>query len=353
MWQAIFFVGLIFVIIMAFRDPIWLVCAGAYVYFAIPFREFGVPSFPFQALFFASAVGTSFFYYWLFQKWGSEEIHEEGERAARAALEVAKPDMSEALVLAVLQDKLPGEIRQAAITQGEAKALEHLDQEVPGPISIPVRRALRTAIARAAEQGEKEIIKIQSLGARLTKGNMRVAVEERAVPIMHEVLENTIGPEIERNIDELIREDAKSTNASTQRGPLGIPMPTGPIGGVLTNVGFWLHIVFIVLTYRGAKYAVYSYARAAPRVQVAVLLLIPILAILMSVRTAKQFRMFVYAWMFGTWHICMNGVTYWLQYGGRADNAGGQGGEANFLGAIIVAVAPIAFALAIDRRNKA
>lgn len=352
MWQAIFFIGLVVVIVMAFKDPVWLACAGVYVYFAIPFREFRVPSAPYQAAFFGLAALASFFYYALFQKWGAREIHEQAREVGREAIEAVKEKMKEALALAVVQDKLPGEIRQATVAAAEADALEVVAKRSPAAINVPVRRAVQTTLSAAADQAEKEVVKILSRAKGMTKGNLRASVEERCTPILFEALDTTLVGELERTVDERLAEDAKaSSQEAASRGPLGLPMPQGPIGGYLTNPALWLHLVFVVLTWYGAKNAVYSYERAAPRVMVSVLLLIPLSSILLSVRTAKQYRLFVYAWMLGTWHICMNGVTYWLQYGGRADNAGGQGGEANFLGAIIVTVAPIAFGLAINSRK--
>lgn len=352
MWQAIFFVGLAAVAIMAFRDPVWLVCAGAYVYFAIPHVEFKVPGAPYQAAFFGLAVLSSFFYYALFHKWGNKELHEQALKAGKAAIDASRDAMKEALGLAVVQDKLPGEIRQAAVTAAEALALDVVAKQCPAALYIPVHRAVQTTIATAADQAEQEILKILNLAWGATKGNLRVAVQERAMPLLDEALDRILPDIINKNVDDAMKADAATAaQSAASRGPLGLPLPQGPIGGVLTNPGFWLHVVFVVLTYIGAKNAVYSYDNAAPRVMVAVLLLIPLSAILLSVRTAQQFRLFVYAWMFGTWHICMNGVTYWLQYGGRADNAGGQGGEANFLGAIIVTVAPVAFGLAINSKR--
>jgi hypothetical protein len=351
-WQAIFFVGLVAVLVMAFKDPVWLVCAGAYVYFAIPHVEFKVPAAPYQAGFFGLAFLSSFFYYALFHKWGAQEIHQQALKAGQAAIDAAREAMKEALSLAVVQDKLPGEIRQAAVTAGEAIALDVVSKVTPSALYIPVRRAVQTTMATAADQAEQEILKIMNLAWGSTKGNLRVAVQERAMPILDESLNKTLPAVINKNVDDAIKADqAFAATQSASRGPLGIPMPQGPIGGLLTNPGLWLHVIFVILTYFGARNAVYSYENAAPRVMVAVLLLIPLSAILLSVRTAHHFRIFVYAWMFGTWHICMNGVSYWLQYGGRADNAGGQGGEANFLGAIIVTVTPIAFGLAINAKH--
>ena len=140
----------------------------------------------------------------------------------------------------------------------------------------------------------------------------------------------------------------KDPRADGAKGPLGIPIPNGPLGGLGKNPGFWLHVVFIFLTWYGAENALRDPVVSEARVWVAVLLLIPLIALCFAVRNARHFQLFTLAWMFGTWHLAMNGITFGLQYGGRADSAGGQGGEANFLGAVIVAVAPIAFGMAIN-----
>jgi O-antigen ligase len=131
-----------------------------------------------------------------------------------------------------------------------------------------------------------------------------------------------------------------------------MPLPKGMVGGILGNIGVWAHVAFTFITWSFAHSAVYDTQVALGRVPVCLLLFIPLLGIVAAVRTERHFWMATLAWMFGTFHICWNGVTYWIQNGGRADNAGGQGGESNFLGGIICMIGPVAFSLALNAKMK-
>lgn len=353
-WQAIFFIGLVFVIIKAFKDPAWLLCGGVYVYFGIPPLEFRVPGAPYAAALFGAAMATSLFYYTLFHKWGIGEIQSQAARSGKLAIDGIKEKMGEALLAAVGQDKLPGEIREAALIAAETPAIDIAVKEAPAAISSAVSRSVTNAITQSLDQAIRELTIVieRAAGQGRTKGNVRMVAQDRVLPVLNEALDKNLEVELKRNIDALLDEDRKeSSSKSAARGPLGIPMPQGPIGGLLTNVAWWLHVAFVVLTWYGAEHALYSYEAALPYVGRSVLLLIPISAILLSVRTPEHFKMMAFAWLLGVWHICMNGVNYWLRYGGRADSAGGQGGEANFLGAICVSVVAVAFGLAINAKQ--
>jgi O-antigen ligase len=80
-------------------------------------------------------------------------------------------------------------------------------------------------------------------------------------------------------------------------------------------------------------------------------LFIPLLGIISQVRDARRLRMFLWAWMAGVGHIAYNGVTMWLSKGGRADDVGGQAGDANWLAMICVCVAPLALAMFIVEKK--
>lgn len=350
MWPVIFFIGFPIFLYRAIKDPIYAVAAASYVYFAIPTVEFGVPGMPYQAMFFALGFLGAFRYYLMFHGWGAEEILALGKRVAKSAMEAVKAEVKEAIAVATLQDRLKGEIRRAGIEAGETKALEVVRADAPAVIHVPVRRAVQTVLTQAADQAEQEALKVAGLPALKTKGAVRGALEERALKLVDQTIDERLDKEVEQNINEAIKSDEK-TDRGNDKGPLGIPLPNGPLRGLMLNTGFWLHVIFIGLTYYGAQNAIYDKNAAASKVMTTLLLMIPILSIILAVRTPRHFFIFVFAWMFGTWHICMNGVHYWLQYGGRADNAGGQGGESNFLAAIIVTVAPVAFGLAVNLKN--
>jgi O-antigen ligase len=82
------------------------------------------------------------------------------------------------------------------------------------------------------------------------------------------------------------------------------------------------------------------------------LLLIPMIAIICCVRDFRHMRLFILAWMLGATHLSMNAVTYWIHNGGRADDVGGQGGESNFLGAVIATVAPVALGMILNEKKR-
>lgn len=350
MWPVIFFIGFPIFLYKAIKDPIYAVAAASYVYFAIPTIEFGVPGMPYQAMFFALGFLGAFRYYLLFGGWGAEEILAMGKNVARKALDAVRAEVKEAIAVATLQDRLKGEIRRAGIEAGEQKATDVVQVEAPAVIHTPVRRAVHSVLTQAADLAEQEALKVAALPNLKNKGAVRGALEERALKLVDQTIEERTDKEVEANIQEAIKADEK-TDRGQDRGPLGIPLPNGPLRGLMLNTGLWLHITFIGLTYYGAQNAIYDKNAAAGKVMTTILLLIPLLSIILAVRTPRHLFIFIFAWMFGTWHICMNGVHYWLQYGGRADSAGGQGGESNFLAAIIVTVAPIAFGLAVNLKN--
>ena len=349
-WKIVFFLGIPYAFYRAIREPAWSCAVGMYFYFAIPWMEFGVPG-KWALIFNAMAVLGSLRYYKLFAAWGKDEIKDLGLAVAREAIADVRDDIVQAISDISVKNPLPGEIRQAGMSVGESKALELVNERAPASINVSVRRAVQDALTQACDAGEREALKvIESVQGR-PRGQLHAMAKERITPVINEALEKNLEENIRGNVDdeiEAFERDPENVRRNEGRGPLGIPNPKGPIGGLLSNVGLWLHLLFTVLTYMGAKMALKNPENAMGRVSVCILLLIPLCTIIASIRNAKHFKYASYAWMLGVFHICMNGVSYWLQYGGRADNAGGQGGEANFLGAITAAVTPIAFGLALN-----
>jgi O-antigen ligase len=353
-WLVIFAIGFPFVLYKALRDPAWSTMAAVYVYFAIPPAEFGAPGFPYQPAFFGLAILGAFRYYRLFNSWGQDEITDAGIVVAKEAIALVQGKMIEALVHAGVHGKIRGEIRRAAIEASEQEAIDLVERRAPSSISVAVRRAVQTVLNAAADAGEKEALAALEGQVGKPKGQIHAALSARVPQAMQEAMEKALAPTVRENVQrtvESFEKDSEKMEKNAGRGPLGIPVPKGPIGGVLTNPGIWAHLGFATLTYVGAKNALYDTGVGMERFTVCLLLIPNILAIVASIRNARHFFMFVLAWLFGTWHICMNGVMYWLSYGGRADNAGGQGGESNFLGAIICAVCPVAFGLALNLKD--
>ncbi len=353
-WKIIFFLGIPYAFYRAIRDPAWSCAVGMYFYFAIPWLEFGVPG-KWALIFNCMAVLGSLRYYKLFSAWGKDEIKELGLSVARESLAEVRDEVIQALSDITVQNPLPGEIRQAGMNAGEAKALETVNDRAPAAINISVRRAVQDALTQACDAGEREALKvIESVQGR-PKGQMHAMAKERIALVVDEALDKNLAENINGNVDDEIRVfelDMENVRRNEGRGPLGIPNPKGPIGGLLSNSGLWLHLLFAVLTYIGAKTALKNPANAMNQVNVCILLMIPLVTIITAIRNDRHFKLASFAWMLGVFHICMNGVTYWLQFGGRADSAGGQGGEANFLGAITAAVTPIAFGLALNMKKN-
>jgi O-antigen ligase len=353
-WLVIFAIGLPLVLYKALRDPAWATMAAVYVYFAIPPAEFGAPGFPYQPAFFGLAVLGAFRYYRLFNSWGQEDIVQAGEVVAKEAIDLVRGKLTEAIVHAGVHGKMRGEIRRLGIEAAEQEAMEQVERRAPSSISVAVRRAVQTAIMAAADAGEREALAAMEGQAGKPKGQLHAALSARVPQLIEETITKSLAQHVRENVlrtIEVFEKDSEKVEKNAGRGPLGIPIPKGPIAGVLGNPGIWLHLAFAGLTYVGAKNALYDTEAGLGRFTTCLLLIPNILAIVASIRNARHFFMLVVAWMFGTWHICMNGVMYWLSYGGRADSAGGQGGESNFLGAIICAVCPIAFGLALNLKD--
>jgi O-antigen ligase len=348
MWFVIFIVGLVVVVYKMVREPIWAAMAAGYIYFAIPHLEFSAPAAPYQAAFWAIAAVSSFRYYKEYARWGERELEARGLEAALGAVAEVRGPMKEALVQAAVPGAMPGDLRRAMLEAGEEQAIEHVDRHAPKAIALSTRRAVINGLQRASEAGEQEALRVIDQGRHLNRGNLQVAVASRALPLFDQ--------ELDAGLEGFVRENARAEVKlwwqekirRADEGPLGMPLPNGPLAGLVKNPGFWLHLAFIALTWYGVEVALYDKIAPASRAEVAQLLLIPLVAIIFSVRNEQHFKLFTYAWMLGVFHLAMNGVTYWLQYGGRADNAGGQGGEANFLGGVIVTVAPLAFSMAIN-----
>lgn len=358
MWFAIFGVGFVIAIYKALREPVFSAMAACYAYFAIPMREFYWPDLRYQLVFNTLAVATAFRYAGMHKGWAREELHAAGQTVGDAALSEVRDDLEEALIGAAVRGDQPGDVRWHGLNTAEDRALETVMKTAPSMIAVAVRRAVQTALESACEAGEREAFRVvEAAGPDAPIGSLRGAMKTRVSPVIDETLDETLARVMARNIDNAL--DTAATGKQAPGAPWrrldDEPMPRarGPLAGLLSNAGLWLHILFVLLTFIGATLTELNPYSAWGKFDTSWKLLIPLVAIICSVRTDRHFRLFTYAWMFGVWHLCMNAVRFWVSYGGRADDIGGQGGEANFLGAITVTVAPIAFGLFLAETSRA
>ncbi len=357
MWFAIFGVGLVIAIYKALREPIFAAMAACYVYFAIPMQEFYWPDLRLQLLFNVFATATAFRYASMHKGWAREELQGAGRTIGEQALDKIRVDLKEALIGAAVRGEPASEVRWHGLNISEDRALEYVMQTAPSMIAVAVRRAVQTAIESGCEAGEREAFRvIEAAGPDAPLGTLRGAMNTRVGPIIDETLDETLDRVIGRNIDNAFDADNRNKQSPTAflRAAHDEEMPKyrGPFAGLVSNGGLWLHVMFILLTYLGAVMTDLNPSSAWGKFDNSWKLLIPLVAMICAVRTDRHFRLFTYAWMFGVWHLCMNAIRFWVTYGGRADVIGGQGGEANFLGAITVTVAPIAFGLFLTEPGR-
>lgn len=348
MWSVVFLIGLVLWAWQLRRDPVWLVLGGVYVYFAIPTREFHVPGAPYQAACFAGALLASLTYYLRFDTWTRDYLLRRAREATQAALEATKAQAEAALLEYAPRASGPGDLASAVSAAVAAPLNTQLRAHAPARLGPAVAEATTQSVELAALEAANRAFEVRE---RLSGGEaeLRRALQARALPVYGEAL-SRLGPERAEAAMELSL--AGEQKLGRGGGPMGMPGYFGPIEGVLTNWGLWMHLLFVLITWWGVNNAVYSRYIGAGRISNAWLLFLPLLGIVAGVRTVHHFIRFAYGWMFGTWHLAMNGVSLWLRFGGRADDIGGQGGEANFLGGVVVATAPIAFGLTLAYKNK-
>lgn len=355
-WLALFFAGLPIAVYKGLREPIWAAMIAAYLYFAIPPIEFTAPEMPFQAAFWAIAAVTSIRYVWLFQSDARKDLDLRAIEAARAAVSSVRASLGDALVAAAMKlGPHTGDIRGAALGPAEEVALDLIDRSAPRELSIGVRRAVSRTLTSAADEGANEAVRIIENMGQTTRGNLKTALETRVPPLAAQILDSKIDivtdEEVVRTI--AVAELDRTRVPLASSGPLGVPIPRGPLTGILSNLGLWVHVLFTIVTYIGAQHALYDVYKAMTRFDACELLFIPMIAIICAVRNERHVKMFVIAWAFGTLHLSMNAITWWIHNGGRADNPGGQGGESNYLGAIIVTICPIAYGLILNAKKWA
>lgn len=350
---VLFLILLPFALYKAVKSPVWAVMASAYFYFAIPMREFFAPSLPYQAGFFGLAIVTSWRSRLLSDRDAREQIDLAAIKAAQETLERIREPLRNELISAATERATRGEMVRRALQAVEEQVGATIHELTPGPVIEAVKRAVKTILNASADAGAMEAERVLELSTGDRVGNLRLALANRVGPAMDAALE-PLESTVRSQVAELVTQESRLLNKKNTagRGPLGIPLGRGAFAGVFTNPAIWLHLTFILLTYFGAQNAKHDKLMAMDRVSTTYLMLIPLFAITSAIRDVKQWRMFMWAWMVGVLHLCGNAINIWLRYGGRADQIGGQGNDANFLGAITVCVAPIAFSMILVEKKK-
>jgi O-antigen ligase len=351
MKPAIFFMALAFVMRQIIKEPIWATMAAVYVYFCIPMREYHAPAAPYLAGFFALAVILLPRNRTRIAERAQEEIEEKAVAAAdQAAHEVAEKTY-ELVADEVVSRRSPEEIKRRVVEQITPLAHEVILKNAPGRVTGAVKAGFDPVLAEAVEAsmniGLDVLENFDRSGAPASGGNLRNAVIARVPGPYGTVMDARLGDEVEAMVRRLIDQynQEHRTQAYGDTGVLGVPLPRTALTGMLTNYAVWFHLIFVIMNYVCAQNALHSVAMAMKQFEVSYLLFIPVIALSTSIRALYQMKWVIWAWMAGIQVIANNGIQLWLKYGGRADDNGGQGGDANFLCALCVSMAPIALSM--------
>ncbi len=340
---------------LASRETIWALAAAIYVYYAAPTREFQAPGLPYQPFFFGLTILLSVRYSRDHRKRARETLEALGKSVGRAALEKVREPMMHGYVNAIVRGASMGEARHVALLEVEKQALDEVEETSPRALTASVQKAVRSALAAALETMGQETQRALETARGVAAGALRASLIARVVPLATESLHKELDSRVDSSLDRLIREDAeqrKVQSKDNQTGPLGMPLPRGVFAAVLSSSGLWLFSIFAILTIVGWNYAKHDQFMAWAAVNRVILLYIPLIAIIAGTRTERHFRIFSWAWMFGCWHIAMNGVKYWASFGGRADDVGGPGGDANALGAVCASMIPMGLSIFLSEKDK-
>jgi O-antigen ligase len=340
-WTTLFVIGLPFVLYKAVREPAWSAVAAGYLYFAIPEREFpGLPGVPWQAAFWALAIAGSLRYYKLLGENAADTVAKTGTDVVERALHAVTAELIETISVAAVNNKMAGEIRGAALIATEEKTVLQVQNEAPAALQTSCTRAVRAALHLVVAAGEGEALRVRETINVPTRGALHQFTKEAVTKAVEGAVVAS-----EKTVREAIDAAVKEVD------PTKIPIPRGPLAAIVGNTGLWLFFLWMALTYIGGLNAVYDKTKGNEKAMVCILLLIPLCGIMMGLRSAVHFGFFTGAWMLGVFHLAMNGVNYWVTYGGRADSAGGQGGEANFLGGMCSIVVPVALGLTLHAKQ--
>lgn len=348
---ALFFVLLAWVGAQIVKEPIWATMAAIFVYFCIPMREFQAPAAPYLAGFFFLSIlllGRN-------RTVIAERAQKEIEEKAVAAGDASAHEVAEQTFIKITDEVLarrPREdIKRVVIEAMTPIAHEVIHTRAPGRVVGAVKAGFDPVYAEAVDASIHSAFEvyehIESTGAAVSGGNLRNAIQNRIPGPYGTVMDAKLGDVVYDNVKRLIDQYNMEhrTKYVGDTGVLGVPLPRGALVGMLTNYAVWFHLIFVIMNYVCAQNALHSVAMGMERFQVSYLLFIPVIALACSIRALYHIRMIIWAWMAGVCVIAYNGIQLWLRYGGRADDCGGQGGDANFLGALCVSMAPIGLSM--------
>lgn len=353
----VFVLGMAWAITRLLKDPVWATMIVIYFYYAIPMREFYAPTLPYALIFSGLALALVWRTRIIAGDRAKKEIEERAVGAAKKAVETVSAEMIETLVNDMIDRRPRSEVVAHSIEENTPRMHEIVHEDAPGRVVSAAKAGVDQAVLPAlqAAAAEAETVVNQAGSTNTSRGNLRHALLTRVTPAFNAVIEKKLAPTVLEEVSKLADEYQRRmrTSSSTRdSGILGVPLPRLGFAAVVTNSGIWLHLVFVILTYIGAKNAVHSQALGMDRFAISYLLFIPMITIAATVRGAWQFRLFIWAWMFGVFHLSKNGIEFWASYGGRADQVGGQMNDANFFAAIVVTVAPIALSMFLVEKTK-
>jgi len=352
--RVAFFIVVVLVVLHKMRgDAAWATAMGVFVYFAIPSREFYMPTAPYQAVFFGSAVLLSIRTRDVYNEWVKGEVRTESHQAAAAVYDALRAPFVELICRGVLDGRDRDRLRAEAQALTERTIDEVRVKLVPAKLERIVRPLLTSRLEVAATVAVKEAERMLGIHAGAPPRNFLATMIERVTQAVDASTAEGLEAELDSHIAtvDVAHERATRMFAAGDTGFLGIPMPSGGLIAVFSNSGIWFHFAFIIATAATAQTARYDVALASAQIDVVFLLLIPLAGIMLAIRTAEQFRLFLWSWIAGVSILCYNGVTMWLAHGGRADSVGGQAGDANWLGIIAVSVAPICISMVTGERK--
>lgn len=348
MWQLIFVLGLLVVLIKSLKEGIFIAMAAAYVYFCIPMREFFVPQAPYQAAFWALAALLSLRYGSMLGKWSASEIFDLSKNAAIKSIESVRDGLHQLIFSSAANRNTDDGLKRRYDAQIERPAMEYAAASAPSVFKDAVVRAVQATLQNAMKLGHREATSAVNSLPDANSSQLRSVLRQRVAPMIDEALDAQLEVNLKEGLASSDFDEAQELSTE-QMGDM--PRPRSPIMAVLTNSGFWMFVGFCVMTYIGAQMSVHRPSMAQNKVTTCMLLFIPVIGIICSVRTDRHFKLFTWAWMFGVWQLSVQAGKKWVTYGGRIDDVGGQGGEANFLGVIIVMVAPIAFSMLMSEKT--
>jgi hypothetical protein len=352
-WLGIFAIAFPIALFKSLKEGIWAAMFGAYVYFCIPMREFTAPGAPYAAMFWGLAILGSFRYAGMQRKWGSQDLLQVAQNAGQRAIEAIRDNLKNAVLGGTSNRESEAEIKRKADSLTEGVAKTTAAGHSPGVVREVVVNAVEKTRAAVIEIGLREAARVVEGLPGANSAQLRAAMNQRVAPMLDQALDEMLVRELEGKVQAAIDKAGQDGGAASEgNDPGDMPKPRSPVSAIFTNSGFWLFMGFLAMNFLGTQMDLPRPWAAADRFKVAKLLLIPMCAIMMSVRTDRHFKLFTYAWMFGVWQLSVQAGKKWITFGGRIDDVGGQGGEANFLGAIIVTVAPIAFGMIMVHKTK-